>query len=93
SNSADGVEDSVSHAAIPAKALAEIGERLALLIAIELMIGAQAAELRGVKIAPKLRPLIARIREICPPLGDQDRSLTAEIEALAAEISAGRLIP
>ncbi|MEM7508633.1 MAG: aromatic amino acid lyase [Pseudomonadota bacterium] len=88
SPSADALEDTVTHAAIPAKALHEIVQRLSLITAMELMVSTQAVELRGVAIAPALDPAMAMVREISPRL-EVDRSLSAEIETLAARLRAG----
>ena len=90
---ADGVEDVVAHAALPAKALLGIVERLDRLAALELMVGAQAVELRrpaadGETVAPRVAAAIARVRETVPPLAD-DRPLGDEIERLAARVAEG----
>ncbi|MEM8793159.1 MAG: aromatic amino acid lyase [Pseudomonadota bacterium] len=88
--SADGVEDTLTHAAIPAKAMHAIAEKLAYLIAIELMVATQAAEMRETAVAPRLADVMEQVRAHAAPL-DRDRSLTAEIEALKAAIVAGEL--
>ncbi|MEM1277703.1 MAG: aromatic amino acid lyase [Pseudomonadota bacterium] len=84
--SADGVEDTITNAAIPAKAMHAIAEKLAYLTAMELMVATQASELRATPIAPRLAALRDEIRSHTSPL-DLDRSFTAEIEALARAIT------
>lgn len=88
SPSADGLEDTVTHAAIPAKALPQIVDRLARITAMELMVATQAVELRGAEIAPILRPVMAQVRELSPTL-EGDRALSGEIEVLAARVRDG----
>jgi histidine ammonia-lyase len=86
---ADGVEDVVAHSAVPAKALLAIVERLHRLIALELMIGAQAVELRRLEaVALVVAATLARVRETVSPLAE-DRPLGAEIEEVAARVAAG----
>ena len=88
--SADGVEDTITNAAIPAKALNDINQRLASLIAFEMIVATQAIEMRGLEdtIAPALRITIANVRSLSPEIL-RDRSMTAELEKLAGEILAG----
>ncbi|MEM9043725.1 MAG: aromatic amino acid lyase [Pseudomonadota bacterium] len=88
--SADGVEDTVTHAAIPAKAMHEIADKLAYLIVMEMMVATQAAEMREAEVAPRLAALMTQVRGHVTPL-DLDRSFTAEIEALKAAITGGEL--
>lgn len=86
---ADGVEDVVTNASSPAKALAQITAKLERLVAMELMIAAQAVELRGApRIAPQLARTIQRVRASSPPL-EHDRPLACDIEALAARVGNG----
>ncbi|MEL6479012.1 MAG: aromatic amino acid lyase [Pseudomonadota bacterium] len=87
--SADGLEDTVTHAAIPAKALHGICDRLERIVAIEMIVAAQAIELRGVEIAPRLRPALGDLRALSPRV-EADRALTREIEAVAHAIAEGR---
>ncbi len=86
--SADGVEDTITNAAIPAKALIEINHRLSRLIAIELIVAAQAIELRdlGKGIAPALLPVLKTVRQVSPRV-TSDRSMTRDIEMLAGILS------
>ncbi|MFK7944357.1 MAG: histidine ammonia-lyase [Paracoccaceae bacterium] len=89
SAAADGVEDVVTHSAIPAKALDQIADRLDRLTAMELMISTQAVELRTLpQIAPVLTRTMATVREDVRPL-QADRALSEEIETLAARVQTG----
>ncbi|MBY8977318.1 aromatic amino acid lyase [Rhodobacteraceae bacterium NNCM2] len=90
SPSADGLEDTITHGAIPAKALLSIVEKVNYLTAIELMVATQAVEMREVAPSPALADVMARVRRIAAPL-TTERSLSAEIEALAAEVAKGAL--
>ena len=89
--SADGVEDTVTNAAIPAKGLNEINQRLSKLIAIEMIVATQAIELRdlGNGIAPALLPVMKAVRQISPR-ATGDASLTREIELLAGFVLDGK---
>lgn len=85
--SADGLEDVSVHAGAIGKALLEALEMQSRLTAIEMVVAAQAVELRalGEGLSPALRPLMETIRAVSPPLGE-DRALGDEIEALAARL-------
>ncbi|MEM6661340.1 MAG: aromatic amino acid lyase [Pseudomonadota bacterium] len=86
---ADGVEDVVTHSAVPAKSLMTITGHLQRLIAIELLIAAQAVEMRGIQeIAPMMRSTLAAVRKVSPTVQD-DRPLSDDIEALAEEVAKG----
>lgn len=91
-SSADGLEDSVTHAAIPAKALIDIAERARLLVAVELVVAAQALDLRRAASAPKVAPAVveahARLREVLPFL-TEDIPLSGALETLAALVGEG----
>lgn len=82
--SADGVEDTINYAALNGRALLDICDRMATLIAVEMIVAAQAIQLRDVTdgIAPGLQPALAIITGICPRL-EADRPLSDEIEDLA----------
>ncbi|MEM6933690.1 MAG: aromatic amino acid lyase [Pseudomonadota bacterium] len=86
SPSADGVEDTITHAAIPAKALHEILRRLWSLTAMEMLAASQAIEMRGVTPAPALIKVMQMIRQCAPPL-TEERSLSAEIEDLVERLT------
>jgi len=89
SSSADGVEDTICYAAVSGKALDQICSYMEKMIAIELIIAAQATEMRpqSEKIASDLRDVLQGIRATIPPQKD-DRSLGAEIELLAGRLYA-----
>jgi len=85
--SADGLEDVVTHASIPAKNLFSIAMRLRQLSAIESIVAAQAIDLRELSnpIASALLPVYKEIRSVSAPLS-ADRSLGVEITELAKRI-------
>ncbi|MEM7057454.1 MAG: aromatic amino acid lyase [Pseudomonadota bacterium] len=86
---ADGVEDVVTHSAVAAKAMGQIVDRLQRLSAIELMLGAQAVELRqDVDIAPAIRRTVDMIRGVVDRMAD-DRPMTEDIEALTKSVAQG----
>ena len=88
--SADGLEDVVTHASIPAKNLIPIASRLQQLNAIESIVAAQAIDLREISnaIAPALQPIYTQIRSVSTTV-TLDRSLGAEIDELATRIKHG----
>lgn len=87
--SADGVEDVVAHSAVPLMALHDIADRLARLAGIELLIGAQALDLRSPDIvAPALSAARDHIRTGVAPL-TEDRALSGDIEWLAEQVVLG----
>lgn len=93
SQNADGQEDAATFSALAAQKLGDLLDRLDLMIALELLAGAQAVDLAGLKRLPeKLAPVHARIRAISRFI-DDDRPLGREIERVAAElISTSELI-
>lgn len=86
--SADGLEDVSVHTGLVAKKLLEMGALQTRLTAIEMIVAAQAVELRGVEPAPALRAALAETRACSPRFG-ADRPLGDEIEALAARLADG----
>ena len=90
---ADGVEDDSTGAAQAALRLREQLAKLRLLVAIELLVGAQAVELasperlgRGTAAAQRC------VRELVEPL-DEDRPLGIDVERLAREaLASGELL-
>lgn len=86
--SADGVEDALTPAPTAARALARVAEQARVVTAVELLVAAQAVELRGARLAPRMQRVVATIRGISPRL-ETDRALTGEIDALAEAIGAG----
>jgi len=73
--------------------LAEALTHLRLLVALELVVAAQAVDLAGVPRLGRGTAVAHRVvRDLVPPL-DEDRPLGADIERLAAEALAnGRLL-
>ena len=89
---ADGVED---HASLLPQIVAKLRamlDRLPYLVAIELVIAAQALDLRPARLGPPMRQAYGAVRALVPAL-DEDRTLGPEIERVAAEIAAGTLTP
>lgn len=88
SMNANGVEDCLSGSPAAVKTLGMVAEHLHRLTAIELIVAAQAVNLRGGGIPTEsyLARTIARIRETSPALGE-DRPLGADIESLAGRVS------
>ncbi len=83
--SADGLEDVACHTAIIAKSLNRVASHWRRLIAIEMIVAAQAIDLRETEISPGLAKAVATTRKASPQLTD-DRPLGHEIEALAARL-------
>jgi histidine ammonia-lyase len=78
---AEGVEDYATMApAVVAKA-ATVVEHVRLLVAIEMMVAAQACDLRGTVLGPPLAAIHAAVRRDVAPLSD-DRALSPDIAAL-----------
>jgi len=91
---ANGVEDSLTSAPVAARTLTRITDLGRRLTAIELMVGAQAADLRGITadLGPPMTGLYRAIRALSPQI-DTDRPLTNDMESLAKHIREGRLPP
>lgn len=86
---ADGTEDDVTHTPLAAKKLGQLLERLALMLAFELLVTAQALELRAPsRVAPKLAAALTEVRRHVAPL-EEDRSLSAELRALGQAVEDG----
>jgi histidine ammonia-lyase len=81
----DGVEDDGTTAPQAAKKLTEALWRLRLVLGVELIVAAQAIELRGVAPAPVVAAALAAIREVVAPL-DEDRPFGPELERLGAAL-------
>jgi histidine ammonia-lyase len=88
---ADGVEDDSTAAAQAALRLGEQLDRLRLLVAVELLVGAQAVDVTaGVRRLGAGTAVAHRaVRELVAPLGE-DRPLGVEIERLAGRLVHGR---
>jgi len=91
---ANGVEDSLTSAPTAARALARINDLGRRLTAIELMVGAQAADLHDITadLGPPMARLYRAIRAVSPQI-DTDRPLTNDVESLAKRIEDGTLTP
>ncbi|SEC84542.1 histidine ammonia-lyase [Rhizobiales bacterium GAS188] len=88
---ADGVEDMASMAPRSVAKAETALEHMSRLLAIELMVAAQALDLQTApNIAPAIAAIHAKIRAVIPRL-DEDRPTGRDIEALATEIRAGKL--
>lgn len=85
--SADGLEDVSVHSGLIGKSLLDALAAQSRLTALEMIVAAQAVDLRGLGsgLAPALRPMLAEVRAVSPHLED-DRPLGDEIEALAARL-------
>ncbi len=84
---ADGVEDFATMApAAVTKAAAVVG-RLRLLVAIELLVAAQACDLRGLALGAPVEAVRAAVRRVAAPLGE-DRASAPDIAGLDALICA-----
>ena len=94
SHNADGIEDSVTFAALAATKLAELVDKVDLIVAFELVAACQAVDLRtggplaeGPDISPSLVPVYAAVRNVCRFLAE-DRPIGREIEAIARDLVA-----
>ncbi len=89
--SADGLEDIVTHAAIPATTAFTIADKLDRLSAIEMLVAIQAIDLRDIHqtLSPSLQSTYALLRDAVP-LVDADRALGPDIEAIYALIEQGK---
>lgn len=86
---ADGVEDYATMALSTVEKTRESLSRLRLLAAIELLVAAQACDLRdGVRLGDGTRGVLEAVRSVVAPLQD-DRSTAPDIRALDALIGAG----
>jgi histidine ammonia-lyase len=93
---ADGVEDACTGAVQSALRLGEQHERLELLIAVELLVGAQAVDVAAVtrpdravgRLGVGTAAAYRAVRELVAPVGE-DRPLGPEVERLAVELVRG----
>ena len=85
---ADSVEDCISNTAISAKALLSLVDKLNVIVAFEMLAAVHAIYLRQTEnvLAPALVPVAEAIRKLSPAI-TEDRSLTAELESLAAMLA------
>jgi histidine ammonia-lyase len=87
---ANGVEDHASMAPRVVTKTAEIVQRLRWLAAVELMVAAQAVDLRAAPLGPPLRQVYDVVRKRVPKL-EEDRVVGPDIEAIAGLIEQGAL--
>jgi histidine ammonia-lyase len=86
---AEGVEDYATMApATVAKTAAAI-EHMRLVVAIELMVAAQACDMRGTPLGDRVAAIHAAVRRLVAPLGE-DRALSPDIAALDTLVRDGR---
>jgi histidine ammonia-lyase len=88
---ADGVEDHASMALQVVEKAAQIVRRVRLLAAIELMVAAQALDLRPVPLGAPMRSAYAAVRGVVSMLRE-DRVTGPDIERIASLIEDGSLI-
>jgi histidine ammonia-lyase len=87
----EGVEDHATMALGAVERLADMLDRIRYVVAIELLVAAQAIDLRGLPPADLgvgTRAAYASVREISPML-DDDRPLGPDVDAIAARIPTG----
>jgi len=86
--SADGVEDHMTHAPLAVRKVTDILWRLRLILAVELMVAAQAVDARGpLALGAGCAAAHRAVRGVVPPL-DDDRPLGRDIERLDDELLA-----
>lgn len=86
---ADGVEDDITNTPLAAKKAADAVTRLRLLIGVELIVAAQAIDLRAPdRLAPPVKCALTALRNVVPML-DDDRPLGTELELLADRLLTG----
>jgi histidine ammonia-lyase len=84
-------EDHVSMAAHGARRLLRMTANLSQIVGIELLCAAQGVEFRcPLRSSPPLEAAIARLRQVCPALGE-DRYLADDLAAAAALVRTGAL--
>jgi histidine ammonia-lyase len=86
-----GQEDHVSMGATACWNLVQATDRLAQVLACELLVACEALELRVAEPASHVAVLYKIVRTICPAL-DGDRSTSKDIEMISLEIASGRWI-
>ena len=87
---ADGVEDYATMTLSVVRKTAALLDHLRLLCAIELMVAAQACELRpGIALGPRCAAVLAAVRAAVPAL-HEDRPCTPGVLALAGLVAAGQ---
>jgi histidine ammonia-lyase len=82
---AEGVEDYATMAPAVVAKTATIVEQLRLLVAIEMLVAAQACDLRGSVLSPSMAAIHGAVRHLVAPL-NEDRALSPDIAALESLI-------
>ncbi|MGH3016389.1 MAG: aromatic amino acid lyase, partial [Gaiellaceae bacterium] len=91
STHAEGIEDRMTMAPLAARRLAEMVELGASLVAVELVIGCQAVDLRRPdRLGAGTRRAYERVREVVPFLGEGD-TLVPDLEPVRNLIRTGAL--
>lgn len=85
----EGVEDHASQTPLAVAKCAGIVDHWRRLIALELLAAAQAADLRGGALAPRVSTVRDAVRAVAAPLRE-DRPLGPDVEALYAALSSGK---
>ena len=90
SGNADGVEDAMTQSLQAAQNLAAVAEGLERLCAVELLVAAQAIELRGTaaELDSPLAAVLAHVRSLSPAL-EHDRPLGPDLDTVAAALRDG----
>ena len=86
---AEGLEDRMTMAPLGARRLEEMVELGARVVSIELLLAAQACDLRGARLGSGTDAVRARVREFAPFLEEGD--ILPDLELLADEIRSGRI--
>ena len=84
---AEGIEDRMTMAPLAARRVDEMVALGGRLVALELAVAAQAAELRGHRLGTGTAAAVATVREVVPFLADGD--VVPDIEPLVARVAAG----
>lgn len=91
----EGAEDHATMALGCVERLGDMLDRVRYLVAIELLVAAQAVDLRGIgadALGSGARAAHARVREVVPML-DEDRPLGPDVDAIAAAVAGGSFAP
>jgi histidine ammonia-lyase len=91
----EGAEDHATMALGCVERLGDMLDRVRHLVAIELLVAAQAVDLRGIgadALGSGARAAHARVREVVPML-DEDRPLGPDVDAIAAAVAGGSFAP
>jgi histidine ammonia-lyase len=82
-------QDKVSMGTVAARDALRVCEIVEKVVAIDLIVSAQACEVRGsVELRPGIARLVDTVRRLCPPLSD-DRCLDGDLTNVADAIAAG----